>query len=714
MVRKTPLAFALCTLLTAAPQAFASFDMEDCKWSDDSCLLKGTPTFNPNNDSRDNLLRLLSQEKSFALPVQSMPADITRSRDFYFAYHPQWDEASPQPTAAPASGENSPLSQQMAELNIRADEINVNDAELENRHVSNNTESVSAFFAALLADSTLTAEQRQALAQARTGLLSGATREQIESSLATLPADSPALSYKNYLAAAASFYAGDYASAERDFTQLAKSERPWLAETAQYMLMRAALNKSSQNSVGEYGDFDIAKINREDATQAQTQAQAYLQRYPQGLYADSARGMLRRINWYLQAWPQLAGLYEQTLQQSTDARQLREIVIEYDNVYGMAFYEQSVVEAFPDAPLVSYIELLRALRLDNNSKPTLTQAQLDASKPVFEQSQKLPLWRDLQLNLWLATENYAAIIQAVTPAQKLAAHDTLAFSEQVLYGEALMGQKNWRAARDFWQQLLKLSQDNEQQQYVQAKLAATLVYSGDVAAVFAPESAVTNLRFRSQILKTQASPELLRQQAVHGPNNEERTIALHTLLVRDLTENRFGDWLNDRKLASAITPPVIGDAFADVNLSIFDWNGDAAQAGYTCRSLNETVTVLSKNADDAHALNCLGEFFRTTQTHVDLWKNNAGNDVLESAISRKEPFGQFDRQSYYQQVITSPKAEVEDKSFALYRAIMCYAPSGSNECGGEEVDKLQRKGWFTQLKTQYPGSPWAQKLKYYW
>lgn len=714
MVRKTPLAFALCTLLTAAPQAFASFDMEDCKWSDDSCLLKGTPTFNPENDSRDNLLRLLSQEKSFALPVQSMPADITRSRDFYFAYHPQWDDVAPPPAATPVSGENSPLSRQMAELNISADEINVNDAELENRHVSNNTGSVSAFFAALLGDSTLTAEQRQALAQARTGLLSGATREQIESSLATLPADSPAQSYKNYLAAAASFYAGDYASAERDFTQLAKSERPWLAETAQYMLMRAALNKSSQNSVGEYGDFDIAKINREDATQAQTQAQAYLQRYPQGLYADSARGMLRRINWYLQAWPQLAGLYEQTLQQSADARQLREIVIEYDNVYGMAFYEQSVVEAFPDAPHVSYIELLRALRLDNNSKPTLTQAQLDASKQVFEQSQKLPLWRDLQLNLWLATENYAAIIQAVTPAQKLAAHDTLAFSEQVLYGEALMGQKNWRAARDFWQQLLKLSQDNEQQQYVQAKLAATLVYSGDVAAVFAPESAVTNLRFRSQILKTQASPELLRQQAVHGPNNEERTIALHTLLVRDLTENRFGDWLNDRKLASAITPPVIGDAFADVNLSIFDWNGDAAQAGYTCRSLNETVTVLSKNADDAHALNCLGEFFRTTQTHVDLWKNNAGNDVLESAISRKEPFGQFDRQSYYQQVITSPKAEVEDKSFALYRAIMCYAPSGSNECGGEEVDKLQRKGWFTQLKTQYPGSPWAQKLKYYW
>lgn len=84
--------------------------------------------------------------------------------------------------------------------------------------------------------------------------------------------------------------------------------------------------------------------------------------------------------------------------------------------------------------------------------------------------------------------------------------------------------------------------------------------------------------------------------------------------------------------------------------------------------------MLSKNADDAHALNCLGEFFRTTQTHVDLWKDQSGNDMLEAAINRQQPLGQYDRQRYYQQIITSPKAEPEDKSYALYRAILCYAP----------------------------------------
>ncbi len=714
MVRKTTLAISVSALLASTAPAFASFDMEDCKWSDEHCLLKGDPVLTPGNDSRDNLLRLLSEAKSFTLPVQSIPADITRSRDVYFAYHPEWDDLEdPAPAAVDKPAEESPLNKQLAALQLEPVETD-QDGEQENRFVSNNAGSLSQFFAALLADDSLTAEQRHALAQARLGLYAGASDEQISASLATLPADSAALLYKTYLTGAARFYAGDYEGADRAFAPLIDSDRPWLAETAHYMLMRTALNKSSQNSMGEYGDFTIDRIDRPAAEQAQKAAQAYLQRWPEGRYADSTRGMLRRINWYLQAWPQLAGLYEQQFQQAADAGALRGLVIEYDNVYGMQFNGRAVREAFPDAPLISYIELLRALRLNSDEKPTLTQDDLNASKPAFEQRGKLALWRNLQLNLWQATNNNAAILQAVKPAEQLPPHDILAFSEQVLYGEALMAQKQWPAARDFWLKLLKLSQDAEQQQYVQAKLAATLLFSGDTEAIFAADSAITNLRFRSRVLKTVVSPERLRQQASQGPNNEERTIALHTLLVRDLTENRFSDWLKDRKLASAITHPVLGKAFDDVNLSAFDWNGDAAETGYVCRSLNETVHVLSQYANDAHALNCLGEFFRTSNTHVDLWKDSAGNDVLEMAIHRKTPYGQFDRQAYYQQVIAAPKAEPEDKTYALYRAIMCYAPSGMNECGGADVDKAQRKSWFSQLKTQYPGSPWAQKLKYYW
>jgi len=46
--------------------------------------------------------------------------------------------------------------------------------------------------------------------------------------------------------------------------------------------------------------------------------------------------------------------------------------------------------------------------------------------------------------------------------------------------------------------------------------------------------------------------------------------------------------------------------------------------------------------------------------------------------------------------------------------VRCYAPSGNNTCGGEEVEESQRKAWFNTLKRQYGGTKWAKELEYYW
>ena len=330
MVRKTTFTLSLCALLAAAAQAYASADIEDCSWSDPLCLLKGDPILTPGNDSRDNLLRLLSEAKSFALPVQAIPADVSRTRDVYFAWHPEWDSAS-LPPAPPAQREDETFIQQMAALNIdpaqvmpadSAERLGTSDYELENRFVSNTLAAVSQFNAALLAAPSVTPQQRHDLALARLKLFYGANITAVADILNSFPADADADLFAYYLSGIAHFYGGNYPAATHDFTLLLESQQPWLSETAQYMLMRTALNKSSQNSVGQYGDFDIARINRDDAAQAQKDAQAYLQRWPAGLYADSARNMLRRINWYLQAWPQLAGLYEQAFRQAADAGEL--------------------------------------------------------------------------------------------------------------------------------------------------------------------------------------------------------------------------------------------------------------------------------------------------------------------------------------------------------------------------------------------------------
>lgn len=543
----------------------------------------------------------------------------------------------------------------------------------------------------------------------------GESRQRAEA--LSFPDGSAARAFRDYLLAASDFYQGNYPAAVQTFTALQTAKQPWVAETASYMVMRTALNQSSQNASGEYGDFDVKKIDKNAAAQARTAALAYLTAWPEGQYAKSASAMLRRIDWYLENWDLLADHYEEALEAATGNDEIVALIAENDlklqskDQSGDAMFTSAI-----NAPLLTFTQTLRLMRNKacNPRQPCVDKAYLDALMPSFDQARKLPLWHYLTLMQSFRMEDYPAVIANVKPATTLPARDIVAFSEQVLYGDALMAQQQWPAARDHWAHLLTLSQDPEQQQFVQARLAAALVSGNEVAQVFAADSRVTNLRYRSLVLKTRATPELLRQQVSQGPNDEERTIALHTLLVRDLTEARYGDWLQDRKLSQHITQPVVTDAFADVQLSAFDWTGEHTEKGYACPTLETVVSQLSQHADNSHALNCLSEFFRTTHVSVSTLIDSGGNGTLDHAVIADKRPGQPDRQHYYQQVIGNSKAEPEDKSYALYRAVMCYAPSGYNDCGGKEVDKTQRQRWFTQLKKQYPGSPWANKLKYYW
>ena len=64
-------------------------------------------------------------------------------------------------------------------------------------------------------------------------------------------------------------------------------------------------------------------------------------------------------------------------------------------------------------------------------------------------------------------------------------------------------------------------------------------------------------------------------------------------------------------------------------------------------------------------------------------------------------------------MLADPRTAGEERAYALYRSIRCYAPSGNNDCG-EEVPVAQRQAWFRQLKKDYPSSRWAKSLSYYW
>ena len=79
------------------------------------------------------------------------------------------------------------------------------------------------------------------------------------------------------------------------------------------------------------------------------------------------------------------------------------------------------------------------------------------------------------------------------------------------------------------------------------------------------------------------------------------------------------------------------------------------------------------------------------------------------------PKGQtYSRLEDYKTIMDDPAASADEKALALNRAVRCYAPSHSNDCGGVEVSLAVRRGWFNRLHAQYPQSRWARELKYYW
>ncbi|MGL4860300.1 MAG: hypothetical protein ACRC5A_11340, partial [Enterobacteriaceae bacterium] len=246
------------------------------------------------------------------------------------------------------------------------------------------------------------------------------------------------------------------------------------------------------------------------------------------------------------------------------------------------------------------------------------------------------------------------------------------------------------------------------------KLAALWIGSNQLDKVFADNSPIRNLLYRSLALKNRADRELLRQQVSKGNSNEEKTIALHTLLLRDLMQADYQQYLQDKPSGKQIPAVADKEQLANTALSRFDWAGDKTDTSYPCDSLEQQVTILATNPQQGRALNCLAAFYRDTGITLDSHPWMYDSELIKGITEQEWQQVQPDRLKLYQQVIASPHSEVEDKAYALYRAINCYAPGGYNECGGPGVDKNQRKAWFQQLKRDYKGTSWAQELKYYW
>jgi hypothetical protein len=297
--------------------------------------------------------------------------------------------------------------------------------------------------------------------------------------------------------------------------------------------------------------------------------------------------------------------------------------------------------------------------------------------------------------------------------------DYLGFSQQTLRGLAMEAENDLPAAQTLWLKLLPLAQQPLQREQLELALAMNYQRSGELTKVFAGDSPITSAQVRLILLGKAADASLLRQQIGEGISDTEKATAQFVLLYKELIRSQYAAFSDDLKaLPETPADTKLGTSLGYVydaghSLQLFRWNGAKAESGYACPSIGEVAGLLQANAKDAKGLNCLGEFIlRNGLDGMPLDHQPGAGELGGSEPAFKGDV--FSRLNGYQTVIADSKASSDDKAYALFRAINCYAPSGYNSCGGKDVAPAVRKGWFKQLKSTYSGTRWGKSLQYYW
>jgi hypothetical protein len=279
-----------------------------------------------------------------------------------------------------------------------------------------------------------------------------------------------------------------------------------------------------------------------------------------------------------------------------------------------------------------------------------------------------------------------------------------AFSQQTLRILALERSNRRGEARKVLTSMLQLANLPLQHEQLELELARLDEHAGHAERAFEAGSPVRDKAIRMILVEHALSAEALRRR-IKDPKENADVIdaAVYSLLYKELTGAKYTNFLADLSLvpspASEFLQPFVASA-------------PTPKSEYQCPSMREIASTLERRPDDAKGLVCIGEFVRLNGVHYDQGTTPPESDL--GGADSPFPGTNYSRLDSYQKVIRNSHADSDARAYALYRAIQCFARSGNNGCGKQEIPKHTRQLWFQMLQRQYADSKWAKSLKYYW
>ena len=493
-----------------------------------------------------------------------------------------------QPPAPPAASEAetpppapapSPLAELARQMGAEALPEKIAGAEFfegEGSRCRSNDQDSALAFLRQVRDAGLGEAETKALANSRLDLLGacGWEQEELGGVLAQGVESAAGKAFATYLEAAANFYSGRFDEAEQGFKALQDVSQPWLKETALYLQARTLLNAAQQNAFDDMGFPELQNVDKARLEQTRSALEAYLQAYPKGLYAASAKGLQRRVHWLAGDQKLLAQDYAAQFAEAEQGQRnmaLEDLVQEVDNklLTGIQLGDiqtplllavADLVQMRAHDPSTRAASPGKRCRPNRPASPRIPNCSPTCRRPIASMSTRIR--RRPSKRCRKGRQPRLRRLQPADPARAGAgAAEGLESRRGALAGTVAAGAQPYQKGQ------------------LQLALALNYERSGQLEKVFAEGSPVQEPLLRSILLRNVADAALLRRQAKQGATAEERDTALFTLLYKDLRRSRFADFGKDFALLGE-TPrrPSWAPASAMSTAPVTAWSCSAGRA----------------------------------------------------------------------------------------------------------------------------------------
>lgn len=634
----------------------------------------------PENDSRTNLALLYSLLTGQAAEPASPTAELDQADQAEAEY-------------------------QEAYSHFRPDEPAAFSGELDDTQCHGNGYAAATAYLKALAGAKIDDGNARRLAQMRNKMLCATVDfhrrpmdfEKFKQELLDVAGAGDAAAFAAYLGVAVNFYWARYDDALAQIEPLLKSHNDWIHQAGMILKARLYMIRAQ----GKWDGYDYKLIDPKDlGLSAETYA-AYLRQFPQGLYAKSARGMLRRVRHlsgddagyqdaFLKDW-------RQAQQDKVPLRDFTALIQEADKY--IPYLDLSVSEGrlkggVRDDPLLfaaGVMVYFRSTSDGSDDSERLLRQEIEKHGPMLD---GIPGLKSYLLMLDSAAHADWDQVLAGSTASMATEPEALSLAKRLLIATAQERKQNWGEALAAWASIASPA-NGAVSTHAQAGYVRTAMEAGRPLALFLPTAPFDTDEVPAYAIRHFFSVEALRAALeIKDLKPSLRTVATQTLLLRYALDQKWGLFLQEYDRVPA---------------------ADRAELA----PIETAARTLAKHPKDAKALLNAGYFFvdrfqlRDALTLCGVETSlDANLEPILPEVYRDEhyerPIGLFKRA-----LDQHPGGDLEAR--ILFHGIKCFSPAWSHACAeSDDTPSETREQWFDTLKSRFPTTKWAQQTKYWW